>query len=216
MKKLVSLLSVCMLATSAFALDFGVGVNGGMSSSALHATTSIFAVTTDTVTKYKDLGFEAFLTTDYVQFGMGYLSRGNNGSTITIGGTPNDYPKTDEKYSSIPLEILFRYPLSLGKLKVIPMAGFEYDLCVGGTKANGDAIASSDLADYNRLTAKLGLGFDIPLSRKLSLRPQALCGFGLYNQKESDTATSQKSGIYETWSYFDFSLTGGLFLAYKL
>jgi len=215
MKKLVSLLSACMLATSAFALDLGVGVNGGMATSSNTQKIKYFDEST-TVTKYKDLGFEAFLTTDYVQFGVGYLTRGNNGSTITVGGTPKDYPKTDEKYSSIPLEILFRYPLPLGKLKVIPMAGLEYDICVGGTKANGDAIASSDLADYNRLTAKLGLGLDIPLSRKLSLRPQALCGFGLYNQKESDTATSQKSGIYETWSYFDFSLTGGLVLAYKL
>lgn len=215
MKKLVSLLSVCMLATSAFALDLGVGVNGGMATSSNTKQIKYFDEST-TATKYKDLGFEVFLTTDYVQFGMGFLSRGNNGSTITVGGTPKDYPKTDEKYSYIPLEVLIRYPLPLGKLKVIPMVGLEYDFCTAATTGGGDTVASSNLADYNLLTAKLGLGFDIPLSRKLSLRPQALCGFGLYNQKESDTATSQKSGIYETWSYFNFSLTGGLILAYKL
>jgi hypothetical protein len=235
-KRLACVLSACLLAASAFALDLGVGVNGGSLSSKQSTDVKVLITRTteDISTKFSELNFGLVLTSDYVQFSTGYLTRKNDGwnstSTIVVGSTStpgsDSGVATQESYAYIPLEILLRYPVSLGKLRVIPMGGLEYDFCVGATSSNGASIQASSITDkqgsavgfsyYNRLLAKLGLGLDIPVTKKLALRPQFLCGIGLYSPQEKDYSAYYVANGYTSWKYSDISLAGGLVLAYRL
>jgi hypothetical protein len=235
-KRLACILSACLLAASAFALDFGVGVSGGSLSSKQSTDMKVLITRTteDKTTKFNELDFGLVLTSDYIQFSTGYLTRKNDGwsstSTTAIGSTSTPGSDSDvatqESYAYIPLEILLRYPVFFGKLKIIPMGGLEYDFCVGATASDGSTIQSSSITDrqgaavgfsyYNRLLAKLGLGLDIPVTKKIALRPQFLCGFGIYSPQEKDYSSYYVANGYTAYKYFDFDISGGLVLAYRL
>lgn len=236
MKRLACVLSACLLAVSAFALDLGVAVNGGSLASKQSTDLKVLVTRTteDKTTKLGELDFGLVLTSDYVQFATGYLTRKNDGwsstSTTVIGSTSTpgsgNGVATQESFAYIPLEILLRYPVFLGKLKLIPMGGLEYDFCVGATDSSGTAIQASSITDkqgaaagfsyYNRLLAKLGLGLDIPVTKKIALRPQFLCSLGLYSPQEKDYSAYYVANGYTSWKYSDIAIAGGLVLAYKL
>ena len=237
MKRLACVLSACLLAASAFALDLGAGVNGGSLSSTMSTKmdTSNLDIDKKDVTKYGDINFGLVLSTDYVQFGAGYLKLSNGGSsssgtqTVTVGSfkTYTDLTgssaATKASYTYIPVQVLLRYPAKMGKITLIPMGGLEYDFCVAATGSDGKAItsttdasgATTDLSYFNRLFAKVGLGFEIPVTKKIVLRPQALCSFGLYSKAESDYKTHNDTSD-TSYSFFDFDIAGGLVLAYRL
>jgi hypothetical protein len=238
LKKAIALLSACLLAASAFALDFnaGIGLNGGLESSTVKLSFLGGLATQTAQTHQLDFGAQAVAGFDYAQIGFGYLVKKDNGSTTTTtssipGATVSDpvvVNPTDANYSFISIEALGKYPVNVGGLKLIPMGGLEYDICVGAKGADGKAVDLSKVTDFsgktvgasyfNTLSAKLGVGAEFAVGEKIVIRPQLLCSMGLYSAQNSDAKKTYESAGTElvTYSSSGFTFTAGVVVAYKL
>ncbi len=222
-KKFVSVVALIALAASVFAagMDTGFGVNyGGLTSTATGTVTLLgSSTTTATATKYTDLDFNAYLTVDYVQFGVGYMTLKNNGGTVTVGGSSSSFDASSESYTYLPLYLVGRYPLKLGRqFSFVPMAGLQYAFCIASTNSSGNAV-TSDLSSYNRFSGLLGFAFDISLGKNLVLRPQFICDITIEQPYETTAINNAKSSIGSSGTslkYFDYTLKGGISIAYKL
>lgn|GEM_PF-2881309 len=223
MKKFISVVAIAALAASVFAagMDAGFGVNyGSLNSTATTSVTLLGNTTTvKTATTYSDLDFNAYLTVDYVQFGFGYMTLKNTGSTKTTSSGSATSAATSASYTYIPLYLMGRYPFKLGKqFSIVPMAGLQYAFCTAGTDGNGNAL-SSDLSTYNRFSGLLGLGIDISLGKNLVIRPQFLCDITISQPAETTAINNAKSSLGSSGTslkYFDYTLKGGISIAYKL
>jgi hypothetical protein len=232
LKKAIALVSACLLAASAFALDFnaGIGLNGGLETSTVKMALGTLMNTT-TNQKYLDFGAQAVVGFDYAQLGLGYLVKKDNGTSTTLvssllgtNKTTNTDP-TDANISFISIEALGKYPVNVGGLRLIPMAGLEYDICVGKKGSDGKAVDLSKTVNsdgktvgasyYNTLAAKLGVGAEFAVGEKILIRPQLLCSMGLYSAQNSDMKKAMES-LGMTYSSFGFTFTAGVVVAYKL
>jgi hypothetical protein len=230
MKRLLLALVIASIAVSSFALDFavGAGVNGGLGSSTAKMTMTILGtdVTMGSTQKTLDLNFQAVASIKYAQLGIGYLMAKDNGMVVSAtGAADQNVDATKSTQSFLTIEALGKYPLALGGVTVVPMAGLEYDVCVGLTDSNGDKVDSSTITDtkgaeagygyFNSLSAKLGVGAEFAVSPKLSLRPQILGSFGLYTPQNSDVKQFVE-GQGLKYSSYSLGITAGVVVAYQL
>ncbi|HUX36402.1 MAG TPA: hypothetical protein VMV44_00750, partial [Rectinemataceae bacterium] len=198
MKKIFALLLAFAFVLGSFALDVaglpltvGAGLSGGLASSSMSMT--ILSSTNTLVNNTINYGFEAVVGLKYVQLGTGLQIAKFNGSSSTGGGTTTTTNASNAYQMFVPIQLLGMYPVAVGGITLVPMAGLEYDVCVANKDASGNDVTLTDttgatvgLSYLSSLSAKLGVGAEFPLGDKLSIRPQVLASYGLYSAENSD------------------------------
>lgn len=229
MKRLFVLVSLCLMAVGAFALDLGVTAGGRFDTCTTTTTATVLSTTITTEVNRQDLDLRFGLVATpapWLQLGLGYFATGDKGgyTEITTGSSANKTIQDPDKrsLSFVAIEGLFRIPLRSGGLRLSPLVGAEYDMCVGATNASGTVLAASDITDadgndagfayYSKLFLKAGISADFPLSRQVILRPWILAGFGLLSASDVDA----KDAAPTTYSLFDFSVEAGMGLLFRL
>ncbi len=188
MKKIAMIvISACILASGAFALDMGVGgifeynyvpgftkVGNNSGSTEMHA-----------------LGFKAFFDAQYaaVSFGVD----GTVGKVKIKNKTTGVTTELNQQATFLNLGIMGKYPFSVGNAKIYPIVGFDFDFAIAA-KADGKKmeLTAEQKKGMNRYWFDIGLGADIPvaLDGKLCIRPQAL--FGVQMNMTDDVKTAKK------------------------
>jgi hypothetical protein len=178
MKKIVALLALTLAVSGAafglpdlklsfggggiFPMVFGNGVKSGGNK-----------VTTTAVGAGAFAFFDAtFVEADFAFFGGGLREKFSNGSSSTSGS-----------FAALDLAVLGKYPISLGRLTVFPLLGFDYMIVVSekysGVKVPEPTKASSFAFDF-------GGGLDFPLGDHLYLRGEFLYAIRLPSNQLKD------------------------------
>ena len=97
-----------------------------------------------------------------------------------------DNAKITSSLTTFDIGLYGKYPIFLGAATLFPLLGVDYkiavaqDYTVKGKKSTWEDRNKDDsVSDYwSSMWFKFGVGADIPLSKKLYLRPMFLYGFG--------------------------------------
>lgn len=220
---------LCLMTVGAFALDVGVNVGGRFDTCTTTTTATVFSSTITTEQNRQDFDFRFGIVatpSPWLQLGIDYFETGDRGGYTEISSgtsTKKTIQDPDKRSMSfVAIEGLFRIPVRSGGLKLNPMFGAEYDICVGATDSSGAVLAASDIKDsdgndagfayYSKLFLKAGISVDFPLSRQITLRPWLLAGYGFLSAHDADN----KAAAPTSYSLFDFSVEAGMGLAFKL
>lgn len=229
MKRLSVVLMLCLMAVGAFALDLGVNVGGRFDTCTTTMTATVLSKTVTTEQNRQDLDFRFGLVmtpAPWLQLGVDYFATGDKGGYTKIGSgssTSKTIQDPDKRsLTFVAIEGLFRIPMRSGGLRLSPMIGAEYDLCIGATNSSGTVLAASDIKDadgndagfgyYSKFFLKAGVSADFPLSRQVSLRPWLLAGYGLLSARDADN----KAAALSSYSLLDISVEAGMGLSFRL
>jgi len=106
-----------------------------------------------------------------------------------------------------------KYPFVFRRFSVYPMLGVKYGLFlygqhrdhaggdIGGRLSRGSAIGGGDDAAslFDTLSIAAGCGFDVPLTRKLFMRTEALVNYTFKNGVERERARNASEFHYDYW-----------------
>jgi len=193
-KKLVlALLMTALLAGGAFA-QISAGIGGTLTADFMnYVWTSDGENILDTLKIDKDSsnqnfignGFFAYLDTTYAMasLGMGFYTISPANADLKKA---QDDAKITNSLTTFDISLYGKYPISLGIATLFPMLGVDYkiavaqDYTVDGEKSTWkDRNKDDSVGDYwNSLWFKVGAGADIPLGKKLYIRPMFLYGLG--------------------------------------
>ncbi|MDR2509010.1 MAG: outer membrane beta-barrel protein, partial [Spirochaetaceae bacterium] len=173
----------------AFKLSAGVGgffgsdFGGGAEASATMPVVGKIDMTMET--PYLGGGGFVFFDATYAELSLAFF-----------GGTmknKSDGTETDSSIMNFNIGLLGKYPIAVGeKLKVFPLLGIEYDICLSAKDEDGNEYegmggdGDGGPGDFSALWFKLGGGLDFALTEKLYLRFEALYGLRLENKFEKD------------------------------
>jgi hypothetical protein len=196
MKKLLPVILLTCLATSAFSLDLSVGAGttvGGFSQTAYYE--NYLFDSQKIVRTTIPFGFFAYVDATYGLVSVGFTMNGNTHTTNTMvdffGTLINE---SDDEYSSgfLSFSLLGKFPFALGPVSMFPIAGIEYDLIL---YYHDDTGAALDTTNLDRFWFKVGVGSDIKIFKGLYVRPLALIGFKLLNADErQDVQDAEDAG----------------------
>ncbi len=218
MKKCIGLLALTLAIVPLSAIDLTVSLGGDWGCFYQDYLTDSSAGSSITGIASQQFSFGFSLDMRYLTFRTGYTQKRDG--TITV----SNYTMSDPCIiGSIPLELLGSYPAALGPISIIPMAGIEYDIALSAVNTQGSSYVGTAYADsiddFNRLYAKAGLAFDIPLCAKLSIRPEAFFFYGLHSNYD-DTYVAKLLELMKLSGYTDAAASSrtmrweaGLFIA---
>jgi hypothetical protein len=130
-----------------------------------------------------------FLDATYAELNAAFFGGSVKSKVKQEGGGVNSDQEDKMSGMTFNLGLLGKYPVAVNeKLKVFPLLGIEYDICLSLKDENGNELES--VGDYSALWFKLGGGLDFALSEKLYLRFETLYGLRLANKMEKDQKDS--------------------------
>ena len=139
-------------------------------------------------------GIYAFFDATYVEANVGLLF--GNANQDKQDGFSDDAKKGMD-VTALKLSLFGKYPIDLGGFTLFPMLGIDGQISLGG-KIQGEDIPDEYKDDFNKMFSyfwiKAGVGFDIPLSDKLYLRPEFLYGIRFNTDDEKDMIDYMNSG----------------------
>ena len=102
----------------------------------------------------------------------------------------------DLTFLQLELSAFGKFPISLGKVTVFPMAGAGFNMVLTAKDRDGNdlydnTITASALKDYSQFGLLAGVGFDISLTSAIFLRTEALFHFRLPNKFTKDWAAKE-------------------------
>jgi hypothetical protein len=108
--------------------------------------------------------------------------------------------------------LLAKYPFRMEGFTVFPTIGFEYDMNLSFTNADGKNL-KADMSDdekdnLNMFWLKGGVGIDIPVFKGVYLRPEVLVAYKLHSKLERD--------LIEEWKSSDLNVDSVSVTAYKV
>lgn len=224
MKRGLGIIVLIAAAASAFALDAEVSIGGDYGRIYEDYLITVDGTSSITARHSPDFNIEAAVNIHYLMFRTGYLRKCMG--TVSISDSTVTSSKDELLIDYIPLELLGRYPVAVGPVSIVPMLGIEYDIALSAVNSSGksqvDSIITSSIMDFNRLYAKAGFCVDIPVSDRLSIRPEAFFQYGLYSVYDSnyvDLLTSLMTGFGGTVNSIasrTMCWQAGLYISYKL
>jgi hypothetical protein len=198
MKKLLVVVVLVAVAAGAFALDLsaGAGLSVAGSCEQFSADNYLFGLY-DTYTRNlttAPFAFSASLDVTYAQAAVGLRGNGNTHrkTATTSSGTTSTTESDDNRSAGfLSLELLGKFPFTVGKFRIFPLLGIEYDLNLWlKDQAGADlrsAMSDQEKSDLNQFWFKGGAGVDFSLAPDLSLRADLTLGFKLLNELEKQT-----------------------------
>jgi opacity protein-like surface antigen len=165
--------------------DFGGGAEGKLSQGS-------FEEKLTSETPYFGGGGFIFLDATYAELSLSFLKGGvTDKVTVDDGSTSTSIEEDGGSFMNFNIGLLGKYPIAVGeKLKVFPLLGIEYDICLSAKEKNGieykNERGEDASGDFSALWFKLGGGLDINVTETVYFRFEALYGFRLANKAEKD------------------------------
>jgi hypothetical protein len=230
MRKLLLALAVASMSTAAFSLDLAfldkyVGV--GIRASPYFETAKAELDSSKSFKTYRTVlyGACAYFDATYVQVSVGLDWASANSATrvvdeLSIFGGGSDKvtsPSITRDYLSFGL--LLKYPFDMTGFYVFPILGLEYDLNLVYKDASGNDLKADmdkdEVADLNMLWIKAGVGLDIPIAKRIYLRPEVLGSYKLRSKLEKDWIAEEESAGMDSASYTTIKVDIGFLLGYQ-
>ncbi len=136
----------------------------------------------DTAYDYTLLGLGAFYDMYYLRFGMSYAFTADKGQ-ITSDYDAIDGDAVDHTYSFFNIDLIGKYPVSMGSVEVWPALGFQYSVNIEAKDENGDDFEDTDLNDAYLL---IGGGLDYDITSSIVISPAVLFGWNLMPETVED------------------------------
>jgi outer membrane protein W len=215
MKKIGVLVLVAALTGAAafaqpdFSLSAGVGgflfghLTGGVEVSGDDQTTTVNSSMLNMT-----VGGYAFFDATYAELSLGF--GGGTGFIDFQGGS--DYVGFWYNTTALHIELLGKYPFQLSpKFTLFPMLGVGYHIVTSrefdteeSSSGGEGSFKDKENSDFNALSIKLGVGFDIPFTDKIFLRFATVFGYQLPSKYDNDSIDE-----YNKMSGYSASLTPG-------
>lgn len=206
MKKIIAVLFMVALVATVSAQ--GLAVGGGV---AYMPTVETMAIELppdegkDTM-KFSALAAQMFVEGKYFQVVVGYQTIMEDGTYISeLNGAVTESEVTFADTSFVTFALYGQYPVSVGQVKIIPLAGVQYDLNI--EYAGPDPV--------NLIWFKAGCGAEIAIGQKIYIKPEILGGIRLLTADEKDFI-DMLEGLGATVAVTGFRLDLGLKVGFRL
>jgi hypothetical protein len=229
LKKALVVLMAFSLSAAVFALGQDVETSAGIgfSASSYYYTEKAAKGSDSSKKTEKTLlwGGCAFFDATYAQLSLGFGMSDVNASYKvaddlgimggSIDATYNDYPTM----TYLSFGILFKYPVDMTGFYLFPLLGLEYDLNLGYKDADGNDLkadmSADEKANLNMVWIKAGIGLDIPIARKIYLRPEVLAAYKFRSKLNTDAVDAYEASGASDVSVTTIKVDIGLLLGYQ-
>jgi len=172
MKKSISILALlAIIATGAFAQGFSLGGGALLDWSLVGNGAKISAAGQSYAMDVQNLSIGGFVFFDatYAEldasFAYGLIS-----AVLEGGGTKET--EDGDTVLQVGFSLLGKYPIGVGGFNIFPLLGADYNMVLSYKNKDGQSVDKP--GDYSQIGFLGGLGLDLPFSRSLFLRAEAL------------------------------------------
>jgi hypothetical protein len=132
-------------------------------------------------------GIYAFLDITYLELNVGFLFGNTNNDKLRDGASDAEKRGTD--ITAFKIGAFGKYPIALSGFTLFPMLGLDGQIFING-RYDGDDLEyvgrAAGRESLNQFWFKTGVGLDIPVGAKVSLRPEFLYGIRLNTDSERE------------------------------
>lgn len=156
----------------------------------------------------------------FIQFGIGLTWFNSATEDVTSVGSSDLYKNYTIDW--LDFNFMFRVPIQLGHrspVALVPMAGFECDVCITHKDSNGNDFTSGwtekQKSDLNHFYFQLGFGIQIDVGSSVVVYPEMIYGFKVNSQLDDDIKSTWEDS-FSNVSVSEGKLDLGVIVGFKI